>query len=120
MMLAPASLDNSTKRDNAIRHIGQVVARNLRGDDTVGRVGDHAIGIILVDINKATVPMVINRLRHMILSDPISTEEKGYATPAIRQSAVMIGESKPEDIFLTCMEMLEKKPTENMVLFHHT
>jgi hypothetical protein len=61
--------------------------------------------------------MVVNRLRHMILSDPISAEEKGYATPSVRQGAVMIGESKPEDIFLTCMEMLENKPNENMVLF---
>jgi hypothetical protein len=117
MVLASESLDTATKRDHALRHIGQVVARNLRGEDTVGRVGDHALGIILVDVNKATVPMVVNRLRHMILSDPISTEEKGYATPTVRQAAVMIGESKPEDVFLTCMEMLDGKPEEHMVFF---
>jgi GGDEF domain-containing protein len=77
---------------NILQHVSRVIKRNLREEDVVGRIADDALGIILVDVNKDTVHLALNRIKHMIHHDPVTLSNNKMHIPLLRQScAFLIG-----------------------------
>ncbi len=108
--------------DKILIHVGYVIARNLREDDTIGRAAEDALGIILVDVNKSTVHLALNRIRHMILNDPIILNDGSSYVPQVRQGGVMLHDNmSPREVIGICVTLLDEDKERDMVLFRdHT
>ncbi len=102
---------------NVLQHLSHVVKRNLREDDTVGRISDDALGIILVDINDETVHLALNRIKHMIHHDPLILQNKEAHIPLIRQSCVFLGDISTNDVAGFCVDLLDEDEQRDMVVY---
>ncbi|TAE33307.1 MAG: diguanylate cyclase [Alphaproteobacteria bacterium] len=67
----------SAQRTSLLAHCGRVIRRNLRGDDMVARMGDDALGILLMDVNMQSVHLALHRIHRMLLCDP-PMDSKGH------------------------------------------
>jgi GGDEF domain-containing protein len=101
-----------------LSHIGRVIARNLREDDTIARLDSHAIGMLLVDVNPTTVYLALNRIHHMVINDPIPMEDGLFYTPAIRQAAVMLRDQSPSDMVTHCLSLLADASMHSIAVVH--
>ena len=117
MQLSPDSALPESEQEAALHHVGQVIVRNLREDDTIGRIAADALGIVLIDVNKTTVHLALNRIRHMIVSDPYQTADGQTYIPPIRQAAIMLEESDPQEVVDMCVALLQEDTDAEMVLF---
>lgn len=100
-----------------LAHVGAVIRRNLRSDDTVGRIAEDALGAILVDINRETVFMALNRIVGMVRHDPLMIEGYGAFVPHVRQSCVLLDQPSGSDILEMCVHLLDQDETRDMVMF---
>lgn len=105
---------------NILRHVSHVVQRNLRSDDTVGRIADDALGMILVDINDDTVHLALNRIKHMVHHDPLHFADGQVHTPLIRQSCIFLDDMSVEDMKKMCLKLLEDDRRDMVVYRDHT
>jgi GGDEF domain-containing protein len=103
--------------DALIRHVGHVIRRNLRQDDVIGRAGEQALGVVLVEINTATIHMALSRLPHLVNSDPFITEDGTPYVPHIRQSCILLDEQSGEDVIGRAAKLLQEDPSRDMVMF---
>lgn len=103
---------------NILAHIAGVIQRNLRGDDTVGRVATDALGIILVDINDETVHLALNRIKHMVLQDPVRLKGGELHVPLVRQSAVFLGNHTHDDVLQYALSLLDKDNHRDIIVEH--
>ncbi len=106
----------SSLQEEVLHHVGQVIARNLRIDDTIGRIAQDALGILLIDINKTTVHLALNRIRHMLATDPYQMEGT-FFTPQVRQAAIMLEDGEPQETVDMCVALLREDPASKMILF---
>jgi GGDEF domain-containing protein len=104
--------------ERILSHIGHVISRNLRADDTVGRAGEDALGMVLIDVNQTTIHLALNRIHHMMLSDPY-TDSHGVAyAPKARQAAMMLAKGHDaQEMMERCMAVLQEDTQRDMVLF---
>lgn len=76
---------------------------NLRVEDTVGRIGDDEIGMILIDANSDCAAIALNRMRWQIRSQPVEILGHGIITPSVSIGYREITESSREDeLFSDC------------------
>lgn len=117
MQLAGHIHQNTIEREAMLHHAGNVIARNLREDDTIGRVAQDALGIVLIDVNRTTVHLALNRIRHMIGNDNYKTQSGEELSIHTRQVAMMLQDSEPQEILDHCVALLNDEPESEMVLF---
>ncbi len=103
--------------DEVLRHVGSVVQRNLRSDDTIGRIDRDALGIILVDVNKETVHLALARIPHMVAHDPLVLPGMEAYIPKLRQSCVLLDDMPPDDVVTICQRLLDEDSERDMVMF---
>lgn len=56
--------------DALLKHMGELIRRNVRRLDVVGRLGGDEFGVILPKANKAVAEYIANRLRQEIIQKP--------------------------------------------------
>lgn len=115
-----AELETTYGRQTAVEsiyHISRVLKRNLRGDDTLGRVGDAAIGVILMDISLESARVVLNRLRWHISSDGFPLPNGAPKKPlTVSVCLARIGEDKHINLTERSAQVLSETPLPNTFL----
>lgn len=101
---------------NILRHVSRVIKRNLRSEDMVGRIAEDALGIVLVDINKDTVHLALNRIKHMIQHDPVHLNDSKTHIPLLRQSCAILGEHNHNKLVDTAKEALERDQDRDIII----
>ncbi|MFO1242451.1 MAG: diguanylate cyclase [Rickettsiales bacterium] len=102
---------------DAIYHISRVLKRNLRADDTIGRVGDMAIGVILMDLPIESARVVLNRLRWHISADAFPLPDGAPKRPlTVSVCLAKIGEDKAANLNDRSAQVLNESPLPNAFL----
>ncbi len=101
---------------NILRHVSRVIKRNLRTEDMVGRIAEDALGIVLVDVNKETVHLALNRIKHMIQHDPVTLSESKTHIPLLRQSCAFLNEQPHEELVKTAKEALQQDVERDIII----
>lgn len=60
--------------DAAIRHVSEILVRNVRGSDVVGRLGGDEFGVILTQSDQSTAAAKANALAIAITKSPLDWE----------------------------------------------
>ena len=63
-----------TAGDRAIRHVGQIVQRQVRREDVVGRIGEDVFGIVLPGNRYRGAAVLANKVRNETEEKPVSHE----------------------------------------------
>jgi GGDEF domain-containing protein len=101
-----------------IAHIGHVISRNLRQDDVVGVMNNQALGILLMDVNQATVHMALTRIRMMLQHDPYLLPTGEPLHPMVRLSCVVLNDKQTAaEIIALSQKLLADDPQRDMVVY---
>ena len=100
----------------ALQQVGANLKRNLRGDDTVGRIGEDALGLILVDITQESARVVLGRLRWLIASEPLRIPDVPPRKVTVSLAFAMIGEREPEAQLKLCEDALANDSSPNTMI----
>lgn len=99
-----------------LRQVGDNLKRNLRADDTVGRMGDDCLGLILVDITQESARVVINRLRWLIASEPLRISDGPQRKLTVSVAFCMVGSQEPDDVLEACDLALSSDNSPNVMI----
>lgn len=102
--------------DEITTHVAGVISRNLRADDTIGRIAEDALGIVLIEINSQTVHLALTRLPHLIASDPMILDDGTSYVPRVRQSCVLLEDQEGADVIHLAAKLLDDDPNRDMVM----
>ncbi len=100
----------------ALKQIGANVKRNLRADDTLGRVGENMLGLILVDITQESARVVLGRLRWLIASEPLRIPDVPPRKVTASVAFAMLGEHEPLALLEICEDALSQDPSPNAMI----
>ncbi len=99
-----------------LKHVATNLRRNLRSDDTIGRINDEGVGVILMNITIDAARVVLNRLRWNITSDEIKLANGTMKAPSISIAFGNVGGELGESLPLRCENELEKSKVPNCSL----
>lgn len=100
----------------ALKQIGGNLKRNLRGDDTIGRISENSLGLILVDITEESARVVLNRLRWLVASEPLRIPDVPARKVTVGVAFAMIGSQEPTPLLESCEDGLAKDTTPNVMM----
>jgi PAS domain S-box-containing protein len=89
----------------ALTQSAEILRRNLRAEDAIGRVAENALGLILMDITPESFRLVMNRLRGNIIHHEIVLGNKPQKLAASFCYAPIAGNGAPS-LLLRCAERL--------------
>lgn len=99
-----------------LRQVGSNIKRNLRADDTVGRIGDDALGLILVDITQESARVVLNRLRWLVASEALRIPDMPQRTVTVSVAFAVIGSDEPLTLIESCEDALARDLSPNVMI----
>lgn len=99
-----------------LNHVAANLRRNLRTDDTIGRVATDAIGVILMNITLDSARVVLNRLRWGVTSEEMKLASGGGKALSISIAFGKLGEEKGDTLPVRCEEELAKNRTPNVII----
>lgn len=100
----------------ALKQIGANLKRGLRDDDTVGRIGEDELGVVLMDITPESARVVLNRLRWLVASEPLRIPDAPPRQVTVSVTFSMIGETDAATLFALCEEALAKEGAPNAMI----
>lgn len=99
-----------------LQQVGENLKRNLRADDTVGRLGTDRLGIILMDITRESARIVLNRLRWPVASEASRVPDMSSHTMTVSVAFAMIGTNHPVKLIESCENALADNPSPNAMI----
>lgn len=100
----------------ALRQVGSNLKRNLRGDDTVGRIGQDTLGLLLMDITQESARVVLNRLRWLVASEPLHIPDLPQRKVTTSVAFAMLGGGTATEIVESCEGRLAKDSAPNAMI----
>ena len=102
---------------DALEHVSRVLKRNLRTEDTIGRVEDNALGVILMDLTIDSARVVLNRLRWNISSDGFPLPNGAPKKPlTVSVCLAKVGEDRDVNLNERAAKVLSETPEPNAFL----